>query len=177
MKVIIRYFFVSSLIGLMAFGPGPLSEPIPDATAAIVQDSIISPGEIGTYQLNDLIIECTDSNRDELKSDLQYYLSEWSNVSSPLVVYYRGTDIGDYFHMEFEDAAGNFYDFGFGNNNYSGYNLFDEDFMEEDNPEYLNKRFKVDWAWKISLFPCCSGEYDFVKAYQPSILQMSLMDE
>lgn len=48
--------------------------------------------------------------------------------------------------------------------------------INNDNPTYLNKKFKIHWKWKITTFPCCEGEYQTVKAYQPSIIKLELLE-
>ena len=89
---------------------------------------------------------------------------------------YEGNYFGDYHHIEFEDANGKRYDFGFGNNNFGDILLYFDDEQMNDNPKYLGKSFKIFWEWKISSFPCCSGEYESVEAYLPSITKLKLIE-
>ena len=94
-------------------------------------------------------------------------------MGNPFVSTYLGNDFGDYHHIEFKDDKGKKYDFGSGNNNYGEIELFDKEL--DDNPKYIGKSFKIYWDWEISSFPCCSGEYDLVEAYLPSIKKIELM--
>jgi len=96
----------------------------------------------------------------------------WKNVANPLIAVYKGNDFGDYHHIEFEDSNRKSYDFGFGNNDFGDIWLYSNDEQMNDNPQYLDKSFKMFWEWKISSFPCCSGEYEIVEAYIPSIIEL-----
>jgi len=128
---------------------------------------------IDTLTLDELIIGCPENYLDELKQDIIYQKEEWKGVSNPLEVVYKGNDIGDYQHILFEDTNGKSYDFGFGANDWGGIELFDSEY--NDDPHYLGKSFRVFWEWKIASFPCCSGEYEMVKAYLPSIVKIELI--
>jgi len=99
----------------------------------------------------------------------------WKDISNPLIVKYTGMEWGDYFHIIFEDINGTEYDFGFGNNNYGDYILYDDE-TYFDNPKFLNQTFKLYWEWKLSVFPCCNGEYKQVEGYKPSIIKMELIE-
>jgi len=95
----------------------------------------------------------------------------WKMVPNPIVAKYTGTEWGDYFHIYFEDLNGTEYDFGFGDNNFGKYMLYDtETYM--DNPAFLNQTFNLYWEWKLCTFPCCNGEYNPTKGYQPSIIKL-----
>lgn len=126
------------------------------------------------WKIEDFIINKKDKKSTSLKSNIEYDKEEWKNVKSPFIASYKGCDFGDYFHVNFEDANGKTYDFGHGENDFGAYKLYNKtDFT--DNPKYLGKSFKIYWNWKISSFPCCDGEYDMVKAYQPSITKLELI--
>ncbi len=127
------------------------------------------------WKIDDFIVKKKDRSSAALRAQIEYTKEQWKDVKSPFVATYKGCDFGDYFHLIFEDAKGNNYDFGFGENKYEPYKLFDEtDFA--DNPKYLNKTFKIYWNWKITSFPCCEGEYELVEAYLPSITKLALVD-
>ncbi len=127
---------------------------------------------VHSWDINQFIVECSQGYRNELIQDVQYIKSQWEHTKNPLVVSYQGSDIGDYLHIIFQDSKGNHYDFGSGNNNYSDVKLFKDTLDYIDNPTSINKRFKIYWDWKVSSFPCCSGAYEMVKAYQPSIIKI-----
>lgn len=126
------------------------------------------------WKIEDFIIDKKDKNNKSLISNLEYDKEEWKNVKNPIIATYQGCDFGDYFHITFQDADGINYDFGFGNNHFGEYILYDKT-QYVDNPKYLGKKFKVYWNWKISNFPCCDGEHESVKAYHPSITKLELM--
>lgn len=130
---------------------------------------------VSNWKIDDFIVKKKDRSSTALRAQIEYIKEQWKDVKSPLVATYQGCDFGDYFHLIFEDAKGNNYDFGFGENEYEPYKLFDEtDYA--DNPKYLNKTFKIYWNWKITSFPCCEGEYELVEAYLPSITKLELVD-
>jgi hypothetical protein len=109
-----------------------------------------------------------------LRNLIEYTREEWKNVSNPFTAVYTGCNIGDYFHLNFEDAQGKSYDFGFGNNNYGDILLFDT-VAYDSNRKYVGRTFRIHWTWKISKFPCCDGEYDNVEAYYPSITKLEVV--
>lgn len=153
-------------------------EPIPKDTIFPIIDSLIAPKElIINGKSEDFILECDESLKHEVIKDEEYNREQWRNVPNPFIAKYVGNDFGDYFHIMFEDETGKSYDFGFGNNNLNEIPLYFNDEQYNDNPKYLNKTFKVYWGWKVSTYPCCSGGYDAVKAYHPSILNLELIHE
>lgn len=77
-------------------------------------------------QIDTLIIECPLNHKNSLKAELLYLQTEWENTPNTLILIYKGNDIGDYFHLNFEDESGNNYDFGSGENNYSDYQLHEK---------------------------------------------------
>lgn len=140
-----------------------------------VNDKVLKRNSIDNWSIDDFIIKCPESYKGELKSDIEYVKEQWKNVETPIIVFYRGNDFGDYFHLNFEDENGKKYDFGFGNNSYGEYVLFENSGHYEDVAKYLDKKFKVHWDWRASSFPCCSGEYEVVEAYLPSITKLELI--
>lgn len=122
----------------------------------------------------DFLIDYPKGYEKELLMDMEYIIENWQNTPNPLIAFYKGNDIGDYFHLSFEDENGNPYDFGSGNNSFGEYKLYNKESLD-DNPKYLNKKFKVFWDMKASSYPCCSGEYDMVKTLQPSITKLELV--
>jgi hypothetical protein len=130
---------------------------------------------VNDWNIDDFIINNRDRSSKALRLSIEYEREQWKNVKNPFVASYRGCDLGDYFHLNFEDANGKNYDFGFGNNNYGKYLLYDKTDYN-DNPKYLGKSFNIYWNWKITSFPCCDGEYDMVKAYLPSITKLELIE-
>jgi len=125
------------------------------------------------WKTEDFIINEKDKKNQSLKSNIEYKKEEWKNVKNPFIATYKGCDFGDYFHITFEDTNGKVYDFGFGNNHFGEYLLYNGE-QYEDNPKYLNKKFKVYWNWKKTTFPCCDGEYESVEAYLPAITKLEL---
>jgi hypothetical protein len=124
----------------------------------------------------DYIISYSNANKEELQQYIAHEIMQWKNVESPFLATYNGNDFGDYHHIIFIDANGKSFDFGFGNNDFGEIELFFENDDLRDNPEYLEKTFKVYWEWKASSFPCCSGEYEMVEAYLPSIVKLEVAD-
>lgn len=123
--------------------------------------------------VEDYIISCPLAYMDELIQQIQYEIDEWKDVPNPLVAKYVGSEIGDYYHILFEDAKGKSYDFGFGNNDFSAYPTLEHVESSED-LEFVGKEFNIFWDWKVSSFPCCSGEYEIVEAYIPTITGLEL---
>lgn len=131
---------------------------------------------IKNWSTADFIFSENYKSSASLRNLIEYTREEWKNVQSPFVAVYTGCYIGDYFHLNFEDAQGKSYDFGFGNNNYGDVLLFDT-IAYESNRKYVGRTFRIHWSWKISKFPCCDGEYDNVEAYYPSITKLELIKE
>ncbi len=150
-----------------------VSEILTDSAA--LEQKIEELINVSNWKIDDFIVKKKDRSSAALRAQIEYTKEQWENVNSPLIATYLGCDFGDYFHLVFEDTKGNNYDFGFGENKYEPYKLFDEtDYA--DNPKYLNKTFKIYWNWKITSFPCCEGEYNSVEAYLPSITKLELVD-
>lgn len=129
-----------------------------------------------SWKTEDFIITPSFKKSASLSNLIDHTRQEWKNVQSPFTAVYTGCDIGDYFHLNFEDAQGKSYDFGFGNNNYGDILLFDT-VAYESNRKYVGRSFRIHWTWKISKFPCCDGEYDNVEAYYPSITKLELINK
>lgn len=128
------------------------------------------------WSTEDFIISCeSEYFTEDLMYQIEYDRAIWSGTYSPFIATFKGNWIGDYFHLDFENDTGYTYDFGFGNNDYGEFELFIGE-SYEDNPKYLNKKFKVYWEWKPSVFPCCSGAYQSVEAYIPSIVKLELVE-
>ncbi len=127
------------------------------------------------WTIDDYILKCPKNSTSDLKQFIEYEIEQYKNVSNPIIAIYKGNTFGDYHHIEFEDANGKRYDFGFGDNDFGNIKLYFDDDQLTDNPKYLGKSFKVFWDWKISTFPCCSGEYKLVEAYTPSIIKLELI--
>ncbi len=126
--------------------------------------------------IDTLIIKCPENLISELKQFIKFQKEEWKNVKNPFIATYKGNDFGDYHHINFEDVNNKSYDFGHGNNYFGSFLLFFNDKHLNDNPKYLEKQFKIFWKWKISSFPCCSGDYKSVEAYLPSITKLELLN-
>ncbi len=132
--------------------------------------------KVKDWKTEDFIVSTeSDLYSQDLMSDIAYYREQWSTVKSPFKATYMGNEFGDYFHIIFEDSNQNAYDFGFGNNEFGKYQLFEDGDDYTDNPVYLKKEFLVHWQWKVSTFPCCSGEFHKVEAYLPSITKLELV--
>lgn len=133
---------------------------------------------VANWENEDFILSCeSDYFLEELTYYIGYERETWQNITSPFKATYTGNQFGDYFHILFEDDTNHLYDFGFGNNEFGEHQLFEDNGHYEDNPLYLNKEFLVYWEWKVSFFPCCSGEYYGAEAYLPSIVKLELIDE
>ena len=152
-----------------------MEEPESDSLIAI--PLFTNPNElVKSWKTIDFIISCeSDYFTEDLIHQIEYDRAIWAGISSPLMATYRGNEIGDYFHLNFEGDTSFIYDFGFGNNDYGEFELFSGD-SYEDNPKYLHKKFLVYWEWKPSIFPCCSGEYYKAEAYMPSIIKLELVE-
>jgi hypothetical protein len=140
---------------------------------AVVDSNILLA--VDTWKSADFIISAKHKNSEGVLRTIANTRAEWKNVPNPFIAVYRGCDFGDYFHLTFEDNKGKTCDFGFGNNNFGPYTLFDSE-QYNDNKKYLDKSFRIFWNWKPSSFPCCDGEYETVEAYMPSITKLELMD-
>lgn len=129
--------------------------------------------DVTNWETDDFIVHKKDRSNAALRRHIEYEREQWKKVKNPLVAIFRDADMGDYFHLVFEDDAGKTHDFGFGNNNYGKIILFDPKDMIA-NPDYLGKSFRVYWSWKISSFPCCDGENELVEAWLPGITRLEL---
>lgn len=125
--------------------------------------------------IDDFIIKYPKGYEADLRAYIKYEIEAWKGVNNPLIATYIGNEFGDYHHIEFEDDNGKIYDFGFGNNDYGNIELYFDDKQLTDNPKYLGKIFKINWEWKISSFPCCSGEHQAAEAYLPSIVKLEII--
>ena len=111
------------------------------------------------------------------KNNIDETRKAWKNVPIPFLATYQGAELGDYFHLNFKDANGKRYDFGTGKNDYGSFKLFDEnDYYKNIKSKYVGKTFKIFWEWKPSSFVCCEGGNKLVKAYQPSIVRLELVN-
>lgn len=128
------------------------------------------------WKIEDFIINKKDKKSEAVRRMIEYEKEQFENVKNPFVATYQGCDFGDYFHLNFEDLNGTNYDFGYGENDFGAYELYEGE-MYNDNPNYLGKSFTIYWTWKIVSFPCCDGEYDLVEAYMPSITKLELVEE
>lgn len=124
----------------------------------------------------DYLFQCPPDIREELLADLTHQIDNWKSVPKELVATYLGTEIGDYFHVLFQDESGKEYDFGSGNNNFGEFELFLDGMDYEANSSLKGKQFRIFWDWEVAEFPCCSGEYEFVQAYQPSVIRLELLE-
>jgi hypothetical protein len=131
---------------------------------------------IENWKIEDFITTKKYKNSESVRRIIESRLDQWKNVKNPFVATYKGCDFGDYFHLNFVDANGISFDFGFAENNFGEYILYSGE-QYVDNPKYLGKKFKVYWNWKIAGFPCCDGEYDLVEAYLPTIVKLELVEE
>ncbi len=138
-----------------------LPPPPPPNLKSQVEDSISN---------SDLI---TAENNEGVATYFKYLKEKWENTPNSLIVKYKGVELGDYLHILFEDEQGNSYDFGDGNNDLRFYDL---DHLEQGK-KYLNKKFKITWDWKVSIFWCCEGEINQAQARVPSITDIQLIDK
>jgi hypothetical protein len=129
----------------------------------------------GNLKTDDYIKQYPANQNAQLRRHIEWLRKEWQNVPNPITATYQGNDFGDYHHILFKDANGVEYDFGQAKNNYGQYNLHELSGQYDDNPEFLGKKFKVSWDWKLSEFLCCDGEYGEAKAYLPSITKLELI--
>lgn len=135
----------------------------------------ISSVDVTNWTLDEFIVDCPKEMKSELKDYLRYERKQWEGVANPFIATYDGNDFGDYFHLIFTDANTKAYDFGFADNDFGGIQLYADDEQLTDNPQYLGRQFSITWAWKISSFPCCSGGYEIVEAYLPTITKLEMM--
>lgn len=170
----INSFETDTLETITALDSDSMINPnIPEGLDCRIQS--IAPSKIKDWAPKDLIIEAPKYYIEELTGMFEYEKENWGDVKSPIEAYYRGNDIGDYFHLNFEDDKERIYDFGFGNNKTSEYELYFDDGSWSDNRKLLNKKFLIYWSWSISSFPCCSGDYEMIKTYYPSIDSLVLI--
>ena len=107
-----------------------------------------------------------------LQSYLETQKKEWEGIVNPMTVTFKEFVLGDYPHIIFADAEGKEFDFGDGNNAYGEFSP--ADFQDEES-QYLGKKFNITWEWKESEFNCCEGAMDLVKAKVPSIAKIELV--
>lgn len=129
--------------------------------------------DVSNWKIDDFIIHKKDKSNLALRNLIEYEKENWRAVKNPFKAKYQGCDFGDYFHLNFKDDEGKYYDFGFGENNLGMFQLYDT-VTFEDNSKYMGKNFTIFWNWKICKFPCCDGEYEPVEAYLPSIVRLEL---
>jgi hypothetical protein len=110
-----------------------------------------------------------------LRRQMEWLRKKWKNVPNPIAATYQGNDFGDYHHILFKAAHGVIYDFGQAKNSYGQYELHELSGQYNDNPEFLGKKFKVYWDWKLAEFLCCNGAYGKAKAYLPAITKLELI--
>ena len=126
-------------------------------------------------KIDDYIKQYPPNQKARVRRHLEWLRKEWQNMPNPITATYQGNEFGDYHHILFKSANGAVYDFGQAQNNYGQYNLHALSGQYEDNPEFLGKKFKVYWNWKLAEFLCCDGEYGKAKAYLPSITKLELI--
>ncbi|MBK7573623.1 MAG: hypothetical protein IPI10_19255 [Bacteroidetes bacterium] len=150
-----------------------VSDKQSDTTTTSVPDSFALLS-VTNWTIDDFITDKKYRSYEALRNTTAYNKEEWKDVKSPIVATYKGCDVGDYFHLNFEDVNGKTYDFGFGDNNLGEFVLCNEP-QFETNHKYLNRTFRIYWNWKITKFPCCDGDYEIVEAYIPSITKLELI--
>lgn len=127
------------------------------------------------WKTEDYIKQYPGDQKAELRSHIERLRKEWQNVPNPITATYQGNDFGDYHHILFKDAKGVAYDFGQAKNSYGQFHLHELSGQYNDNPEFVGKKFKVYWDWKLSDFLCCEGDYGKAKAYLPAITKLELI--
>jgi hypothetical protein len=168
------------------------AETIPDSTTnvdtlhiqtdTLVKDSLEILRDVSNWKPQDFIVDADIYSNQELWSSIDWQLEQVKGLKSPFVAKFTTVEIGDYFHLNFEtedpstgSGQARVIDFGDGENNLGEYVLYSPpDFVE--NPMYAGKTFLVYWNWEIAAFQCCSGSYNIVKAYVPTITKLELMD-
>ncbi|MTI30279.1 hypothetical protein [Xanthovirga aplysinae] len=136
--------------------------------AEVIQDLGVSEQEGGSQQ--------SISENEALQAYLEGLKVEWKEAENPLTATFIGSEMGDYFHLVFEDANGKRYDFGNGKNELGDISLFDEETLES-NSSFVGKQFKIRWDWKLSSFSCCEGQMNPVEAEVPSIVNIEPLNE
>lgn len=149
---------------------------------ALVTMDTLKPAAVLLNNFNDpglpadaFIKEYAPGQQSALKQYITALRNEWKGTPNPIIATYQGNDFGDYQHILFKDAGGKEYDFGQASNNYGPYQLHETSGQYRDNPEYVKKKFKVYWDWKLADFPCCDGVYGKAKAYLPAITRLELV--
>ena len=155
----------------------PISEGLGQLTIEKDSQILSSINGIGieNWSTEDLIITESAKSYQELQGNLNYWIDYWKNVESPSLMKYGGSELGDYFHLNFITEDGLSLDFAKGNNEYGKYSLYSNDDFEP-NDIYVGKTFKVLWEWKPSRFACCGGSLDLIEAYHPSITELTLVE-
>lgn len=129
---------------------------------------------------NKFILDSKYSNNKQIINDIKSLRALW-RVGVPIIASYTGTNLivfGNKFqspyeplYLSFTDANGRDYNFGYGNNYYSNFNL------DENNSKYMNKTFKIYWEWQPSKYPFNIEEDTIlVDVYYPSILKLELIE-
>jgi hypothetical protein len=186
-----RYYFFFVLIAMISFScNNPSSSHTPDDVVS--SDTIIevekdttevkaktefSAKDVENWTVDDFVIKKPeDFKKEELTRVMNQTIETWATVENPLTLVYKGVEMGDYYHVSFDDQKNNaHYDFGSGDNNFEDYQIMND--FDETNPKYLDQTFKVTWAWKASYFLCCSGGMNSINAYQPSVVKMELVGD
>ncbi len=165
MKAKIRFSILlfTSLLMMRCGSSTENKGPATDSTASkpIGKDTTATPIESETP---------LDQNP-SLKAEMDRLHEEWKSVPNPLIAKLSTVEMGDYFHLIFEDASGKALDFGNGDNDLGDLVLYDEKEMTA-NPKMLGKSFSITWEWKRASFYCCEGEMNSVTAKVPTITKI-----
>ncbi len=144
-------------------------------TVVKVENEIPGLRDVSNWKPQDFILDANIYSSNELWSSIDWHLEQMKDLKSPFVAKFTTVEIMDYFHLNFETVDGRTIDFGNGENNLGEYVLYSApDFVE--NPKYTGKTFLVYWNWEIATFPCCSGSYNILKAYVPTITKLELQE-
>ena len=130
---------------------------------------------ISTYSCKDKPVANHSESVPASQEYIDTLLAEWKKISNPTVATFTGAEMGDYFHLIFQDTLGNTLDFGNGKNKLGDVKLYDEDFVS--NNEFIGKKFRITWDWKENSFYCCEGAMNNITAHVPSIVQLDLLDK
>jgi hypothetical protein len=144
-------------------------------TDTLSKDSLETLRDVSNWKSQDFIVDAGIYSTSEVWSSIDWQLEQVKNLKSPFLAKFTTVEIHDYFHLNFETENGQTLDCGDGENNLGEYVLYSApDYIE--NPKYAGKTFLVYWNWEIATFQCCSGSYNTVKAYVPTITKLELQN-
>ena len=111
-----------------------------------------------------------DSNYSALPAENEVKAPEQSDKGLVIYATFDYAEFGDFYHLVFTDDTGKEYDFGAGENNYSGFEFGEE----SSNPDLVGEKFKIVWKNTKTKGYDDDGE-TVIEIDVPSIVSIELM--